>query len=52
MLSINNLGNKSLVLLAFLLLSVVSIQPAIGHSGGTDSAGCHENTDTGIYHCH
>jgi hypothetical protein len=24
----------------------------IGHSGGTDSYGCHYNRKTGVYHCH
>ncbi|NBA94934.1 YHYH domain-containing protein [Pseudomonas sp. R5(2019)] len=25
---------------------------AYGHSGGTDSKGCHRNHKTGDYHCH
>jgi hypothetical protein len=25
---------------------------AIAHSGGTDSAGCHTDRKTGVYHCH
>lgn len=25
---------------------------AQAHSGGTDSAGCHTNSKTGVYHCH
>lgn len=25
---------------------------AQAHSGGTDSAGCHTNRTTGVYHCH
>ncbi|MDQ2066157.1 YHYH domain-containing protein [Xinfangfangia sp. CPCC 101601] len=25
---------------------------AIAHSGGTNSAGCHNDTKTGGYHCH
>ena len=25
---------------------------ALGHSGGTDSRGCHTNSKTGDYHCH
>jgi hypothetical protein len=24
----------------------------VGHSGGTDSSGCHTNRKTGGYHCH
>lgn len=28
------------------------IQKAAGHSGGTDSRGCHTNHSTGVYHCH
>ncbi|WP_448173296.1 YHYH domain-containing protein [Rhizobacter fulvus] len=33
-----------------LLMSLAGF--AIGHSGGTDSAGCHTETATGLYHCH
>ena len=34
-----------------LLLLGVSLS-ASGHSGGTDSSGCHTNRKTGDYHCH
>ncbi len=27
-------------------------KPVKGHSGGTDAAGCHTNSQTGDYHCH
>src|SRR5262245_39030000 len=26
--------------------------PALSHSGGLDSSGCHTNRKTGDYHCH
>ena len=26
--------------------------PALAHSGGTNSDGCHHNHKTGGYHCH
>lgn len=29
-----------------------SVQKPLGHSGGTDSSGCHTNHKTGDYHCH
>jgi hypothetical protein len=32
-------------------LSLVSA-PALPHSGGLDSSGCHTNRKTGDYHCH
>lgn len=42
-------------LLAFLLiiafLPACAIHPA-RHSGGTDSAGCHRDSSTGLRHCH
>lgn len=38
------LGLTSLLALGF--------QPAFGHSGGLNSAGCHNNRRTGNYHCH
>ena len=28
------------------------LHQALAHSGGTDSQGCHRNTQTGDYHCH
>ena len=28
------------------------VKPVKGHSGGTDAAGCHTNSQTGDYHCH
>lgn len=34
-----------------LLTILVSIN-SFGHSGGTNSSGCHNNTKTGDYHCH
>lgn len=39
---------KKLVLLASLGLAVT----LFAHSGGTDSAGCHTDHKTGVYHCH
>ncbi len=34
------------------LFSVLFCQLAIAHSGGTDAYGCHNETKTGLYHCH
>ena len=39
------------VLLTVSLLSA-PLGPALGHSGGTNAAGCHTNRKTGDYHCH
>jgi hypothetical protein len=36
----------------FLLLGISPIQPALSHSGGTDSDGGHTNRKTGVYHYH
>lgn len=33
-------------------LLVLGFQPAFGHPGGLNSAGCHNNRRTGDYHCH
>jgi hypothetical protein len=40
---------KNLLLIA--VLATLSTT-ALASSGGTDSAGCHTNSKTGIYHCH
>lgn len=32
--------------------SFFAASAAFGHSGGTDSRGCHVNHKTGVYHCH
>lgn len=34
------------------LLAASCVTPTVGHSGGTDEDGCHENTTTGDFHCH
>jgi hypothetical protein len=39
-------------LLAAVFLSFGVTAAASAHSGGTDENGCHENHDTGVYHCH
>ena len=39
------------VLLAISLLAF-PLTDALGHSGGTNAAGCHTNRKTGDYHCH
>lgn len=39
---------KLLAVLAVLAVSVA----AYAHSGGTNSAGCHLDHKTGLYHCH
>ena len=33
-----------------LLVSLISLEPAFSHSGGTDDFGCHAGSQT--YHCH
>ncbi len=33
-------------------LFALMVGDAIGHSGGTNAAGCHTNRRTGGYHCH
>lgn len=38
--------------LALASLLVLGFQPAFGHPGGLNSAGCHNNRRTGDYHCH
>ena len=41
-------------LVAAVLALCLSFAPltALGHSGGTDSSGCHTNSSSGDYHCH
>ena len=34
------------------LLGVISIKPAHTHGGGLNQDGCHNNRNTGDYHCH
>ena len=34
------------------LLGVISIEPAHTHGGGLNQDGCHNNRNTGDYHCH
>ena len=34
------------------LAALILPHHALAHGGGLDEAGCHENTDTGIVHCH
>jgi hypothetical protein len=38
--------------IAAAVLALVISNLAFAHSGGTDSAGCHMNHKTGVYHCH
>lgn len=33
-------------------LLVAASAVAFAHSGGTNSAGCHTDHKTGVYHCH
>jgi hypothetical protein len=37
---------------AFLLAAGVFALSLYAHSGRTDSAGCHTDSKTGVYHCH
>lgn len=41
---------KKIIFIAFFVSAITSM--AVAHSGGTDSAGCHVDHRTGIYHCH
>jgi hypothetical protein len=41
---------KKLVLI--LCVSLGFAVAAFSHSGGTDAAGCHTDSRTGVYHCH
>ena len=45
---------KTIKTLTALLIGLLfSLSPmAYGHSGGTNEAGCHNETSTGGYHCH
>jgi len=38
--------------LLLILVSATLATTAVAHSGGTDAAGCHTNSKTGVYHCH
>ncbi len=38
--------------LAILMASLLSGVEVVGHSGGLNSEGCHNNRRTGDYHCH
>ncbi|MBO9680923.1 MAG: YHYH domain-containing protein [Acidovorax sp.] len=43
------------ILLTALAIAAASIgfsAPALAHSGGTDSQGCHTDHKTGLRHCH
>ena len=66
-LHLNKLEGIFMKRLIIIVLSVVAIsavvaggliadhtheEGALGHSGGTDSSGCHTNSKTGDYHCH
>ena len=43
-----------LALVLFFVVSLVAVPlgDTLGHSGGTNSEGCHHNHKTGGYHCH
>ncbi|MER9188630.1 YHYH domain-containing protein [Mesorhizobium australicum] len=44
---------KSAILAALAFFTMVlATNASYGHSGGTDSNGCHMNHKTGVYHCH
>ena len=44
---------KNVFCIDFSLLSLLLFcQPSFGHSGGTDSNGCHRDTKAGTRHCH
>lgn len=35
-----------------LLLSALWVATAVAHSGGTNGFGCHNDSRTGLWHCH
>lgn len=43
---------SALVAAVFLIMACSSIAPALAHSGGLNSEGCHTNRKTDDYHCH
>lgn len=46
------MNTRTLLSALIITLTVAVSGLAIGHSGGTNSAGCHTNHSTGDYHCH
>lgn len=46
------MNKKFIHLVLMLFLTCLSMTSAYSHSGGTDSYGCHTNSQTGDYHCH
>ena len=44
-------ARSACIALALVLLAA-PVSDALGHSGGTNAAGCHTNRRTGDYHCH
>lgn len=38
--------------LIVIMAAALTASMAFGHSGGTDSNGCHHDRRTGGYHCH
>ena len=48
----SKMSRLPLVFLIALSLLTISSNEALGHSGGTNSEGCHTNRKTGDYHCH
>lgn len=35
-----------------LLITIITTAPALGHGGGLNAAGCHNDRKNGGYHCH
>ena len=46
------IGKSCIFLFVFLIFFVLSSLVAYSHSGGTDSSGCHRQSNTGGRHCH
>ncbi|WP_352691759.1 YHYH domain-containing protein [Mesorhizobium sp. M0663] len=42
----------ALIVMCLLSWIMGGVGAAVAHSGGTDSNGCHHDTQTGGYHCH
>ena len=40
------------VFILLVALTALEIQPSYPHGGGLDSSGCHNNSKTGVRHCH
>lgn len=47
-----NYSRKIMKKLLIVVFTVTFASAAFAHGGGTNSAGCHNDTKRGTYHCH